>query len=248
MNITPIRTEKITANAQTLIAVLDRVLTGIPEQSVLVITSKIISLCEGNVVAIGSIDKQKLIEQESELYIPPEKSKYDISLTVTRNTLIPTAGIDESNGNGYYVLWPRNPEATAREVRDYLAKRFNINDVGVLISDSKTTPLHLGTTGVSLAYAGFSALNNYIDTPDLFGRKLKVTKANVADGLAAAAVLVMGEGNEQTPLVLITDVPFIRFAADAPTKNETDELHIPLADDIYSPLIEHAPWKKGGKK
>lgn len=248
MNITPIKTEKITANSQTLIAVLDHVMTDIPEQSVLVITSKIISLCEGNVVPIGSIDKQKLIEQESELYIPPEKSKYDISLTVTRNTLIPTAGIDESNGNGYYVLWPKNPEATAREVRGYLAKRFNRHAIGVLISDSKTTPLHLGTTGVSLAYAGFSALNNYIDTPDLFGRKLKVTKANVADGLAAAAVLVMGEGSEQTPLALVTEAPFIKFEADAPTKNETDELHIPLADDIYSPLIEHVPWKIGGKR
>lgn len=248
MNITPIKTEKITANSQTLLAILDDVLTDMPERSVLVITSKIISLCEGNVVAIGSIDKQKLIEQESELYIPPEKSKYDISLTVTRNTLIPTAGIDESNGNGYYVLWPRNPEGTAREVRDYLAKRFNRQHIGVLISDSKTTPLHLGTTGVSLAYAGFSALNNYIDTPDLFGRKLKVTKANVADGLAAAAVLVMGEGKEQTPLALVTDVPFITFAADAPTKAELDELHIPLADDIYSPLMVNVPWKIGGKK
>ncbi|GJQ53410.1 MAG: hypothetical protein HKUEN02_22570 [Anaerolineaceae bacterium] len=115
----------------------------------------------------------------------------------------------------------------------------------MLITDSKTTPLRLGTTGVSLAYAGFSALNNYIGEPDLFGRELKVTKANVADGLAASSVLVMGEGSEQTPLALITDIPFVHFDPEAPTPEESKELRIPLTLDIYAPLITGASWKKG---
>lgn len=248
MNIQPLKTKRIEAGSATLAAILDESLTGFSERSILIITSKIISLMEGNVVKIGEIDKQRLIEREADLYIPPEKSKYDISLTITRNTLIPTAGIDESNGNGYYVLWPRDPDKTAREVRTYLINRFHLADVGVLITDSKTTPLRLGTTGISLAYAGFSALNNYIDTPDLFGRKLKVTKANIAEGLAAAAVLVMGEGNEQTPLAVATDLPFVHFDEMAPTKEEKKELHIPLADDMYSPLIANAPWLKNPNK
>jgi putative folate metabolism gamma-glutamate ligase len=245
MNIVPIKTQKIVAGTQPLYAILDVAVSDMPEQSILIITSKIISLTEGSVVPIRAVDKRSLIEQEAELYIPPEKSKYDITLTITRNTLIPTAGIDESNGDGNYVLWPREPEKTAREIRDYLKKRFHQKELGVLITDSKTTPLHLGTTGVAIAYAGFSALNNYIGEPDLFGRPLKVTKANVADGLAAAAVLVMGEGNEQTPLALVTDVPFVCFDEHAPTNEETTELRIPLELDIYAPLITSVPWVKG---
>lgn len=245
MNIVPIKTQKIVAGNQPLYSILDVAVSDMPEQSILIITSKIISLTEGSVVPIRAVDKRSLIEQEAELYIPPEKSKYDITLTITRNTLIPTAGIDESNGDGNYVLWPREPEKTAREIRDYLKKRFHRKELGVLITDSKTTPLHLGTTGVAIAYAGFSALNSYIGEPDLFGRPLKVTKANVADGLAAAAVLVMGEGNEQTPLALVTDVPFVRFDEHAPTNEETTELRIPLELDIYAPLITSVPWVKG---
>ena len=245
MKIDPIRTEKIVVGGPPLLDIIQSTVTECSERSILVITSKIISLCEGRVVKIGERDKQSLIKDEASLYIPPEKSKYDISLTITRNILIPTAGIDESNGNGYYVLWPANPQQTARDVRAYLADRFRLTNVGVLITDSKTEPLRLGTSGISLAYAGFSALKNYIDTPDLFGRNLKVTKANIADGIAAASVLVMGEGNEQTPFAMVEDVPFIRFQESMPTAEELKDLYIPLADDMYSPLISSAPWEKG---
>ncbi len=248
MKIDPITTPKIVVGGPPLLDIIQSSVTECTERSILIITSKIISLCEGRVVKIGERDKQSIIQEESTYYIPPEKSKYDISLTITRNILIPTAGIDESNGNGYYVLWPANPLQTARNIRAYLADRFRLTNVGVLITDSKTSPLRLGTTGISLAYAGFSALNNYIDTPDLFGRNLKVTKANVADGLAASAVLVMGEGNEQTPLAMVEDVPFVRFQETMPTESELKELYIPLVDDMYSPLIASAPWEKGKKE
>lgn len=248
MKIDPIKTQKIVVGGPSLLDIIQSSVTECSERSILIITSKIVSLCEGRVVKIGDRDKQSIIREESSLYIPPEKSKYDISLTITRNILIPTAGIDESNGNGYYVLWPKNPQQTARDVRAYLADRFRLTHVGVLITDSKTSPLRLGTTGITLAYAGFSALNNYIDTPDLFGRNLKVTKANISDGLSAAAVLVMGEGNEQTPLAMAEDLPFVSFQEEMPTEAELKDLYIPLADDMYSPLIASAPWEKGMKE
>ncbi len=245
MIIQTIKTEKITVGSPPLTSILDHSIRSLSEASICIITSKIVSICEGRVVRIGDAEKETLVEQESQYFIPPEKSKYNISLTITRNLLIPTAGIDESNGDGYYVLWPKDPQQTAVAVRSYLAHRFGLTRVGVLITDSKTTPMRLGTTGVSLAYSGFSSLNNYIDTPDIFGRKLKVTKANVADGLAAAAVLAMGEGNEQTPIAIATDVPFIRFDERHPTEQELRELEIPMTEDIYGPLIQSAPWQKG---
>lgn len=245
MNIQTIKTPKITVASHSLFEILDAAITELSDTSILVITSKIVSICEGRVVKIGTIEKQQLIEQESQRFIPPQKSKYDISLTIARNMLIPTAGIDESNGNEYYVLWPADPYKTATDIRNFLIKKYKISDVGVLITDSKTTPLRWGTSGVGLAHAGFDALNNYIGTPDIFGKKLKVTKANVADGLAAAAVVAMGEGDEQTPLALITDVPFVHFSANAPTPDEIRDLVIDPQEDLYAPLIENAPWKKG---
>lgn len=248
MIVEPIQTPKIVVGGPKLFTILDSSLSSLEEQSILVITSKIVSICEGSVVRIGEKTKQELIEQYAQYFIPPQESKYHISLTITNNLLIPTAGIDESNGNGYYVLWPKNPQQTASEIHAYLTKRFALQNVGVLITDSKTMPLRLGTTGVSLGYCGFSSLNNYIGTPDLFGRNLLVTKANIADGLAAAAVLTMGEGNEQTPLVKISDVPFVHFSKEYPTAAERRELHIPLAEDIYGPLIESTKWQKGKGK
>ena len=100
--------------------------------------------------------------------------------------LIPTAGIDESNGDGYYILWPRDPQQTVNAVRAYLQRCFRRTHVGVIITDSKTSPLRVGVTGVALAYRGFQALNNYVGTKDLFGRALRMTKVNVVDALATA--------------------------------------------------------------
>ena len=245
MIVNAVKTGKITAGAPPITSVLDRSLASFTDRSILVVTSKIISICEGRVVKIDTKDKEELIEEESQRYIPSEKSKYNISLTIAHDILVPTAGIDESNGNGYYVLWPRDPYASAKKIRDYLTNRFAVKDVGVLISDSHTTALRWGTTGISLAHAGFDALKNYIDAPDIFGRPLHVTKANIADGLAAAAVTVMGEGNEQTPLCVISDIPFVRFDQNAPTKEDIKNLHIDPSDDLYLPLIESAAWKMG---
>ncbi len=159
---------------------------------------------------------------------------------------MPTAGIDESNADGAYVLWPFDPQKSANDIRAYLRERHKVNDLGVIITDSKTTPLRRGVTGVSIAHSGFSALKNYIGEPDIFGKQLRVTKSNVADALATSAVIVMGEGNEQTPLALITDVPFVNFVHEDPSEEELHELTIPLDEDLYGPILKGAPWRKGG--
>ena len=97
------------------------------------------------------------------------------------------------------------------------------------ITDSKTAPLRVGVTGVALAYSGFQALNDYVDTKDLFGQAFRMIKVNVVDALATAAVLVMGEGSEQTPLAAA----------------EVQQLRIAVEDDIYGPLLTSVQWHKG---
>ena len=246
MKITAIKTDKITpTRRQDLYSVLDKHLGVFREKSILAIASKIVSICEGRTMKIGDRAKEELIKEEAEYFLPSRRSKYNITLTIKNNILIPTAGIDESNGNGYYILWPTNPQKTANEIREYLCRRFSLKEVGVIVTDSKTSPLRWGTTGIAIAHSGFSALNNYIGKPDIFGRKLKVTKANIMDGLAAAAVAVMGEGNEQTPLATIENIPFVQFKRRNPTERELLELKISLKDDLYALLLQSVKWRKG---
>ena len=124
-------------------------------------------------------------------------------------------------------------------------KKLKSKHIGVVISDSKTTPLRWGTTGTSIAHSGFLAVNDFIGKPDVFGRNLTMTKVNVADALACAAVLTMGESNEQQPLAIIEDVPFVHFQDRNPTLQELNDLHIPIEDDIYAPLLTSVDWMKG---
>lgn len=221
------------------------------ENSILVVTSKIVSITEGRIQRINpdteKEDKAKLVKEESEMFLDKSENQYGIYLTITQNLLIPTAGIDESNGNGYYILWPNNPYKTANSIRKYLTEKFGVKNIGILITDSKTTPLRWGTTGVSIAHSGFNALNDYMGKPDLFNRTMRITKGNVADGLAAGAVSAMGEGQEQTPMALISELRNIEFTNRDTTDEEIQALRINLDDDVYAPILKRAPWQKGQK-
>jgi F420-0:gamma-glutamyl ligase len=99
-----------------------------------------------------------------------------------------------------------------------------------------------------LAHSGFEALNDYRNTPDIFGRIMQVTQANIAEALAASSVVVMGEGAEQTPLAIINDVPFVHFQDRNPSKEELEALTISIEEDIYAPLLTSVTWKKGEGK
>ena len=245
MQVSAMKTHKITVHDTDIYAVLDRYVASFEERSILVITSKIISICQGHVANIEDSDKTCLIEREADYFIPPQLSKYNITLTIKDNILIPTAGIDESNGNGYYILWPRDSQKTANKVREYLQNRFARREVGVIITDSTTTPLRAGVTGIAMAHSGFRALNDYAGTTDVFGHPLRLTKVDVANALAAAAVLVMGEGDEQTPLAVIRDLPCVTFQARHPSTGELQQLRMALEDDLYAPLLQSVRWSKG---
>ncbi|MBI2031964.1 MAG: coenzyme F420-0:L-glutamate ligase [Candidatus Levybacteria bacterium] len=245
MKVTSVKTHKITQKDKDILKIVDRYIKKTPERSIIAVTSKIISICEGRMVRIGSKTKDELVKKEAEFYLPRHMSKYDFSISIKRGIFTASAGIDESNGNGYYILWPKDPQRSANKIREYFLKKFKIKNLGVIVTDSKTTPLRWGVTGVAIAHSGFSALNSYIGKPDIFGRKLQAEKLNVADSLASSAVGVMGEGDEQTPLAIIEDVPFVNFQSRNPTEKELEELKISIEDDLYAPLIKAVSWEKG---
>lgn len=247
MIVQAIKTRKVTPTSCTLQELLDESLAELSEKSVVAIAAKIISMCEGRVVPIGSVDKDELVANEAQLYVPSHLNRYGVTLAINRNQMIVAAGVDESNGDGNYVLWPENPQKTANEVRAYLRRRFNLKDVGVVITDSATRPMQWGTTGISIAYSGFEPLFSYIGKKDLFGREFDFHTNSIQNGLAAAAVLVGGEGAEQTPLVVLSGLDFVKFVAHDPTKAELAALDIEPEDDVYYLMLKGMPWQKGKK-
>lgn len=242
------KTHKITHKNTDIFEILEKYLPKIQENSVVVVTSKIIAICEGRIVPINKANKDELVRQEADYYIPKEENAYGVYLTIKDNMLVATAGIDESNSQEYFVLWPKNPQKSANEIRTYLKKVHKVKNLGVIVTDSKTTPLRMGVIGAAIAHSGFNAVNDKIGTPDIFGKELKVTKVNVSDGLSAASVLQMGEGNEQTPLSVITDIPFVVFQDRNPNKKELGFLHGELKDDLYASVLLATPWQKGKAK
>jgi len=248
MNIKSIKTHKITTRDRNLIKILDKYLPKLKEGSILAITSKIVSISEGRLVKMEAADKDELIRREAQLYLPRSQNPYHVSITVTRNMLAATAGIDESNGNGYYILWPKDPQNTVNTVREYLKKRFHLKKVGVIITDSKTSPLRWGVTSIALAYTGFKPLKDYIGKKDIFERKFEFEKLSIIDSLAGAAAVVMGEGAEQTPLAVITDLPFVEFQDRNPMAKELKSLKISIGEDLYGPFLKNVKWKKGCAK
>jgi F420-0:gamma-glutamyl ligase len=142
------------------------------------------------------------------------------------------AGVDDSNANGKTILLPHDSFAAADAIRTVLKKRYRLKRLGVLITDSRISPLRAGVTGVALGYAGFKGVRDYRGTQDLFGRTLRVTQTNVADCLATAAVLLMGEGSERSPLSIIENAPAV--FSERVSRNE---LHVPLKDDVFRGLF-----------
>lgn len=222
---------------------VDQYITELEEKNIVAITSKAIAIMQGRVVRKG-VDKNKLIEKEADLFIPPNSTKYPFYLTIKNNILIPNAGIDESNADNHYILWPVNPQRVVNDIRAFLVKKFKRKHVGVILTDSTTSPLRWGVRGIGIVHSGFDPVYDYVGKKDLFGRRLEVTKVNIMDALAASAVFKMGEGAEQTPIAIISDISHITFQERDPTPAELDSLKIAIDDDIYAPILKSVQWSK----
>lgn len=247
MNVTAIRTDRVRPGEEPLLAFLDRSLSSLADRSILAITSKIVALCESRFVSKEDGLKEETVATEADYYLPKEASPYGVPITIRDNAFVARAGIDGSNTDGVYSLLPLDSYQTAREVRAHLMQRFGIKNIGVIITDSHSTPLRRGVTGVAIGWSGFIGLKEYKDTPDIFGHPF-TTHTNVVDALATAAVLAMGEGAEQTPLALITDTSFVEFNPDSPTAAELAFFKPAPKDDLFAPLMDYQKLRKGHRE
>lgn len=206
---------------------------------ILTITSKIVSLSENRTLPFLQVtDKRALIRDEADIYLG--EIGYGCDLTIKNGLLIATAGIDQSNSqSNAYILYPKDPFASAEKIWRDLRVKWGLKNLGVILTDSRTQILRRGVTGVALSFAGFRAVRSLVGAPDLFGREMKTTKVNIADALASAAVLTMGEANERKPLAVIHG-PTVEFCENV----RKEELIVPPEEDMYFSVIQAFRDKK----
>ena len=208
MRITAIKSQKF-LGGEDLFEVFLNTKTLLKDGDILAISSKIVALSQKRLVNISDYGKnekeamKKIIEKEADKVYP---GKYDF--TLKDGILIPFAGIDASNvPEGKLVLWPKNSYGFAKDLHKKLCDYFKIQNLGIIITDSRCQPLRWGVVGLALSWYGFEGVKNERGKKDLFERNMEYTQIAMADNLASAAILEMGEGNECTPFACIQDAP-----------------------------------------
>jgi coenzyme F420-0:L-glutamate ligase / coenzyme F420-1:gamma-L-glutamate ligase len=218
----PIKTDIITSKFD-LYEFIDHILNNkaMKEGDVMVIASKIISIAQGRMKPINEIHPTEMAYAlANEYQIDPHMAQAVLEeadivmggvprvITSLKNgILVAFGGVDRSNvPEGYLVSWPVDPAGTAQSIHDHIHQSKGIH-VGVIISDSQVVPLRAGTYGVAIGIAGFLGMIDQIGYEDLFGKKMVVTRWNIADNLASAANLVMGETTQCSPIAFISDAP-----------------------------------------
>ena len=184
---------------------------------IVAVSGKIVSISEGRLARVSSVEPSASARRLARRFMMnPKLAQVSLNeadqilggmkgtlLTVKDGILAPNAGVDEKNApKDHVVLWPMDPERSARSLRSGLAAAFQ-KELAVIIVDSHVTPLRLGTSGFALAIAGSPGVLDYRGLKDLSGRVIRITRQNLADDLASSAHAVMGEGAESTPAALI---------------------------------------------
>ncbi len=229
MKITPVRT-RIFKAGENLPGFIAEQIPSVSEKTILTVSSKLAALWKGLTVAYTSrSQKEELIKRQSEAALQTPLAW----LTIKNGMIMTNAGIDESNADGKLILLPADCYDCAAQLRAELKQKWKVKDLGVIITDSMILPLRAGIIGAAIAYSGFEGVKDFRGKPDIFGKPLNVTMVNVADALAAACALTMGEADERQPLCIVQDAP-VTFV----DKTDPDEIKYPAQDDLYTPLLK----------
>jgi coenzyme F420-0:L-glutamate ligase/coenzyme F420-1:gamma-L-glutamate ligase len=215
--------------ADTILNALGRTNIILKDSDVLVVTQKVVSKAEGRLIDLANVHPSEtavLLASQSgkdprivELILQESRSVFRVrpGIIIVEHRLgfvCANAGIDHSNiqneagtSHDWISLLPENPDKSAYNLRNELESRTNIQ-LGVLIIDSHGRAWRNGTTGVTIGLSGLPGLVDLRGQPDLFGQELHITTVGAADELASAASLLMGQGNEGTPVIHIRGFPY----------------------------------------
>ncbi len=193
------------------------------DSDVLVVTHKIISKAENRYRSLEDVTPSPRARElaaatgkdaalvEVILSESREVLRFRPELIITEHRLglvMANAGVDQSNvhhAEACVLLLPEDPDASSAALRAALRKRFDV-DIAVVVSDSVGRAWRNGVVGLALGAAGIPALQDLRGRIDLEGRVLAVTQVGLADEVASAAELLMGEADEGRPVVLVRGV------------------------------------------
>lgn len=225
-------------------------ISNLSNQDIVAISSKVLSICEGNCIPSDSIDKDALVKRYADKILTPESNnKAHMELTILDGLLIESAGIDQSNGAGFYILPLNDPYKTAKELWKRLRKLNNLKELGVIITDSHSVPGQRGSIGMSICAYGFKPVKTYHHKTDAFRVPLDGAGANLSEALAAAAVVEMGEGGETKPIAIISDLKDIEFYRRGIAINRQKKfLYVSPNRDVYGRLLESSLWQRVKKR
>ena len=229
-----------------IIAAMEKAAMPPQPGDIVVVTQKVVSKAQGRYVDLAAVvasprarelaaalDKDaRLVEVILSESVRIVRSERGVLIVEHRDGYIAAnAGVDRSNvaaaADGEVVLLlPRQCDAVAEGLRGQLQTHFK-TVLGVIVSDSFGRPWRRGTVGVALGAAGIAALNDLRGEPDLYGRPLEVSATALADEVASAASLLMGQAGESHPVVLVSGLA--AAAADVPAS----ALIRPAAEDLF---------------
>ena len=218
---------------------------SVEDGDVVVVAQKIVSKAEGRVVKLGTVKPSKkalkvaettgrdprlveLVLQESKRFL--KASREIIIVEDQRDIVNINAGIDKSNvqGTDCYALLPVDPDESARRLRSRI-RTLSGKSVGVVVSDTYSRAFRRGQVNFAIGIAGLSPFFDYRGTKDLFGYTIRVKFAAVADELAGAAELLMGQGREAMPVAIIKGLRRVTLSEDASSK----DLVISQTEDLF---------------
>ena len=199
------------------------------DDDIIVIAQKIVSKAEGRMVNLAKVTPS---QQANELAEQIQKDPRLLELILQEsNEVVRTrvgtiivehklgfvcanAGIDHSNvaGEGntdeeWVLLLPQDPDLSSRKMRVDIQTKTQ-KSIGILIIDSHGRAWRNGTVGMSIGMSGIPGLEDLRGKQDMFGFTLRITQVGVADELAAAASLMMGQAAEGTPIVHVRGFPY----------------------------------------
>lgn len=215
--------------AQIILTGLEKEGVALQDNDILVVTQKIISKSEGRYVNLSQVTpSQKAQDLAAVCKKDPRLVEVILSesnsvLRCVKDVLIvehklgfvcANAGVDHSNvgreedgEHTWYLMLPKDPDASARKIREFFKAKKNV-DIGILVIDSHGRAWRNGIAGTSIGTAGVPELVDMRGQPDLFGNELRITIIAAADELAAAASLMMGQADECTPVVHVSGFPY----------------------------------------
>jgi len=218
---------------------------GIRNRDVVVVGQKAVSKTEGRIVDIDNIRPSKraigiakktgkrpefveIVLRDSSRVLRADGEAFIVTTKAGVTCL--NGGIDKSNvkGDSVYALLPQDPDRSARQLMKRIRK-LSGKRVGVVICDTRSRPFRRGQVEECIGIAGLSPLVDYRGKKDLFGYTLRFKNVALADELASAAELVMGQGREASPVAIVRGLKRVRLQERASSRN----LAVSTEEDLF---------------